>query len=380
MAVKKLTTHSIDSMKPGSELRDTVLQGFTCRSGRTGQKSFFVIIRLNPTQRKRIKIGEYPVMDVDQARARALETLSEADRWANLTDLTVRELIERYLDSQAFITLSPKWKEYVSHVIDSVILPKVGEIKAEDVTRGELVRLLDNAVSRGGTLANHTKRILSKIWNWGLDRELVSNNPAYRLPMPAETVKRDRVLTDSEIKSVWDALEEDATPLARVFQLMLATGQRSGEIKALRWEDIEGDWIILRDTKNGTTQRAYLGELGREILGKVPMQDEAWVFPARRGAKGHLKTTHVGWRRIRQSTGIDDANPHDLRRTMATSVAKAGGTMDVVGRILNHTPQGVTSLYQRYGYENEVVQVVDAWHRRLRQIVSGEQAKVLSFG
>jgi len=291
---------------------------------------------------------------------------------------TLESLVDLYRDSPAFHQLSPNWKAYVVHVIDTVILPELGSKKVDAIRRGQLIQLLELTIARGETLANHTKRILTRIFNWAYDREFIENNPAMRLPFPARTVKRDRVLTDDEIASVWQACEDEGTVTHRLFQMVLATAQRPGELKLAKWEDIDGDFLILRKTKNGSTHRAYLGVEGLRIVeklrgvGHVPRHSREYLFPAVRvdSEVGFLSNYNTAWGRMRRRLGLEDATCYDLRRTAATKVAQQGGSMDVVARILNHTPQNVTSIYQRYGYEKEVVIAVNAWHSRLQQLTS----------
>lgn len=388
MALKKLTDKVIERMTMKSELRDSEIQGFGVRAT-VNVKTFFVTYSLPGGIRRRKTIGTFPVTDVSTARVRALEILGSVQGGDDPVQIekheslagTVAALCTSYMESPNFLKLSAKWKDFVVHVIQSVIVPAIGQRPTDEVTRGELVLMLEATTVRGNTLANHTKRIISTIFNWAVDRELVTSNPAYRLPMPAKIVKRDRVLTHDEIVAVWKACETEDSTASRMFRLMIATGQRPGELKSLRWDDVDGDWMVLRDTKNGTTQRAYLGAVGLELL-ELCSNDSEYVFPAARSdaSEPYLTTHSIAWRRIRDSSGMKDAVAYDLRRSMATNVAKEGAGMEVVGRILNHTPQGVTSIYQRYGYEAEVQKAVDSWHRQLHALISGEGARVLNFG
>lgn len=385
MALKKITDSAVERMAMKSELRCSELKGFGVRAT-VNVKTFFVMYSIPGGKRRRKTLGTFPVTDVSTARARALEILGTVEGGDDPVQVekqetlagTIRSLFTSYMESPDFTKLSEKWQDYVRHNIRSIILPAIGERPTNEVTRGELVILLESALERGNTTANHSKRIVSKVFNWAIDRELIATNPAYRLPMPAKIVKRDRVLTNDELVDVWQACDQEAGIAHRLYQLMIATGQRPGELKTLRWDDVDGDWIVLRDTKNGTTQRAYLGEKGKAVL-ELAANDSDWVFPAGRSdaVEEHLTNHTTAWRRLRSKLGMEDATAYDLRRSMATSVAKAGAGMDVVSRILNHTPQGVTSVYQRYGYEAEVQAAVDSWHRKLDNLLDGEEADVV---
>ena len=64
---------------------------------------------------------------------------------------------------------------------------------------------------------------------------------------------------------------------------------------------------------------------------------------------------------------------HDLRRSAASNMARLGFPPHVVGAVLNHSPSathGITAVYQRYRYDREKRQALEAWARRLTQIVT----------
>ena len=43
----------------------------------------------------------------------------------------------------------------------------------------------------------------------------------------------------------------------------------------------------------------------------------------------------------------------------------------VIGKILNHVARGVTKVYDRYAYDREKREALNAWGMRLAKIVSG---------
>ena len=71
---------------------------------------------------------------------------------------------------------------------------------------------------------------------------------------------------------------------------------------------------------------------------------------------------------------IEDMVPHDLRRTAASYMTSLGISRLVVAKILNHAETGVTAVYDRHSYDAEKRGALDAWGRRLTEIVSGYSA------
>ena len=74
-------------------------------------------------------------------------------------------------------------------------------------------------------------------------------------------------------------------------------------------------------------------------------------------------------KRIREATEIEFGS-HDLRRTAATQMTSNGIPRLTVKRILNHIEKDVTGIYDRYSYDAEKREALDAWSKRLTLIVS----------
>ena len=72
---------------------------------------------------------------------------------------------------------------------------------------------------------------------------------------------------------------------------------------------------------------------------------------------------------------------HDLRRTCATNLAKAGVANGTIARVLNHTEAGprATAVYQRYEFDAEKRAALEAWDRRFAAILASQAASVLAF-
>ena len=67
---------------------------------------------------------------------------------------------------------------------------------------------------------------------------------------------------------------------------------------------------------------------------------------------------HNACERIRENAGINDYNPHDLRRTAGTTMVELGVPRFIIERVLNHTDRTVTSVYDRYSYGKEKMAAV----------------------
>ena len=90
--------------------------------------------------------------------------------------------------------------------------------------------------------------------------------------------------------------------------------------------------------------------------------------------KGPITVIWKAAKRIRDRTGINFV-PHDLRRSVATKLTgDLGISRLTVSKILNHVERGVTAVYDRHSDDKGKRQALDAWGRRLEEILSGAES------
>jgi len=190
--------------------------------------------------------------------------------------------------------------------------------------------------------------------------------------MPAPESRRDRVLTEEEIRALWKAFEAEGALVGASFKLRLLTAQRGGEILGMRWDHIDfgsGWWTIPGElAKNGMAHRVALSRQARAVLAEIRLQNRPgpWVFPNPM-KKGPMVTTQKAAERMVKATGIG-FRQHDLRRTAASHMTGMGIPRLVVGKILNHVETGVTAIYDRHSYDQEKRQALDAWGAHVEQL------------
>ncbi|MGZ9089359.1 MAG: site-specific integrase [Rhodoplanes sp.] len=163
-------------------------------------------------------------------------------------------------------------------------------------------------------------------------------------------------------------------------RLCLLTGQRRGEIGALRWDYIDrrNKLVTLPSslTKNNREHTFPLGKQALAIIDALPQRGD-YLFPGR-----NHQQAFQGWAKSKARLDqIVEANGgvvspwtlHDLRRTFATNLAALNTPPHIVERILNHasgTISGVAAIYNRHAYLDEMRAAVMAWENRLSEIAS----------
>jgi integrase len=346
--------------------------------------------------------GTYPKLSLTNARARqakAREMLEEEgkdpgallvkSKRTNREAPTVNELADEYIEKWA----KPRKRSWKSDdwMLKSNVLPFIGRKKAADVTRRDIILILDAVVDRGAPIAaNRTLALIRKMFRVGIDRELVPHSPCEAMPAPAPANQRDRVLNTAEIKKFWTKLEGDdisTTPEIRYcLQLLLTTAQRRCEVVTARWADIDlttGWWTIPEDiAKNGLPHRVPLSPLACRLFkaAKKDAGDSVYVFPNRNGVESiRPDTVSKAIRRNRDKFGLEHFAPHDLRRSAASLMASMGTPRLHISKVLNHVESGVTAVYDRHGYDQEKRKALNAWGRKLESIISGKKAKVIEL-
>ena len=110
-----------------------------------------------------------------------------------------------------------------------------------------------------------------------------------------------------------------------------------------------------------------------DILSGLPQFEGPYVFTTTDGEKPVTAYSRTK-RRLNEFAGVTDWRLHDLRRTAASGMAKLGTPVNVLSKVLNHVSAGahggVTAIYNRYAYEDEKREALEAWGQRVTELVA----------
>lgn len=381
-----------EDVKVREDYYDSKLVGLGLRVSRTGKKVWFVKYRKKGDPRnRRMTLEPYPQFSLADAREAAREVILRASRGedpgeekqvikgsATVKDLA-RDFIERYAKGPGPEPNKRSWKKDQDELNRSVI-PAWGHRKACDITRRDVNVLLDAKVKAGAPIqANRLLALVRRMFNWAIEQDLLETSPCSHVKAPAPENPRDRVLSDAELRALWGAIEAYGGTITPMFKVRLYTAQRGGEVATMRWEQVDlhtGWWtIIQRSSKNKLSHRVPLSEpvvaILRQLWAQRDDKDGGWVFRGRRIGQPYK---HIGepTKVLRRTSGVDFV-PHDLRRTAASLMTGMGTSRLVVSKILNHKEAGVTQIYDRHSYDFEKRQALDAWAKRLNQIIAEQR-------
>lgn len=383
----KLTKRTVEAIEPADRelfVWDTELRGLGLRVQPTGRRSYFVQYRNAYGRTRRLSLGPHGRLTAEAARKLAAKHLLSAcqggdpaaERRERRRSTRFGELAEEYLERHAKVR-KRSWRDD-QYMLDKDILPYWEHRSLLEIRRADVNAILDRIVDRGAPVkANRVLRLLSKIFNFGLSRGLVEWNPAHKIEPPGVERSRRRFLSPDEIRAFWSALEADGSLMARGFQLRLLTGQRSREVMTMRWQDLRGPWWTIPPefTKNGQPHEVYLSEQTSDVLGRIE-QSAVWVFPGRRDPAKAMTNCGKAIERLREEAGLTHFTAHDLRRTVATHMARLGVPRLVIGKTLNHlsVDHDVTAIYDRHDYRPEKADALRKWGQYLGSLVAGEAA------
>ena len=394
----RLTDAKVKAIR-GTAKRKTVWEGgtgFGVRVEPTGTKAFVLWYRFNG-KAEGVTLGRYPKMSLSTARSEAAkirEKISKGldpkisikeEKRANKEAYSVSDLIEEYLEKWAKPN-KKSWRED-ERILKKDVLPVWGRRKARDLKRRDIVLLIDRIVDRGSPIqANRALATVRKMFNFALSRSILDTSPCVAIQAPSKENRRDRVLSDDEIRQFWTKLDQCqmSEGIRLILKLLLVTAQRKGEIAFSEWTEFDlqaGWWTIPKEkSKNALPHRVPLNDLALELLNhaKDLSNDFKWVFPGKRGDKpitgpaiDHAVRNNLDVFKIK------DFTPHDCRRTAASGMTGMGTSRLVVSQILNHAESGVTAVYDRHSYDKEKKSAMNKWDRRLQAILSGKTGKII---
>lgn len=381
MARLNFTAKSLAALKPSDERRDYFdenLPGFCLRITPSGIKTFSVMYR-HAGRLRRYTLGTFPRLKLASARTDAKEALRLADRGEDPAAIkraerqagTFDELAEAFMERHSK-KRKRSWRED-RRMIDSYLLKRFKNVRASEVSRSDIRAMVEEIAEDKPIQANRVLACVRMIYSWALSQDLVDQTPCLGVKAPGVEHPRDRVYSSDEIKKLWIAAEAERSVVGAVFQLQLLLLQRVGEVRQMRWDQIDDRWWTVPGeiSKNKRTHRVWLSDPVVRIIErqKSKYSGKPCVFPAP-GMKGPVRTVQTVQARIRVASGVKDFRSHDLRRTGASNMTAMGISRLIVGRILNHAESGVTAVYDRHSYDKEKREALDAWARRLLVIVS----------
>jgi len=373
-----LTDAKVAAFKPPAkgqkEYPDGKVTGLRLRVGAGGAKAWIFRARAGHRTINK-KLGSYPGMNLAEARAAALKLVSAMARGggAEVIDRTFGAVADYWIEKVAK-RRNDSW-HLQERMLQRHVLPLWRDRQMVKIRRTDVRELLDRL--EGIVLPNRILALLKTIFRFALSEDWIDASPVEGIRKPSVERERDRILSMPELQQVWRGAALLGYPFGPYLQLLALTAQRRTEVAGMRWGDLDLDaasWIMpSADTKSKRSHIVPLPALAVQILGSLPTLG-AYVFTT--DGRTHLSCYAKLKARIDgliAATGGDIApwRLHDLRRTAATHMVRLGTRVEVVARVLNHSPQGITArVYALHTYEPEKRQALDGWANELARAMN----------
>jgi integrase len=386
----KITKAIVSSAQPGPSditIADTIVVGFELRIRPSGAKVWGYRYRNAQGGQRRIVLGRFPGLTVDEARQLATQAAGDVSRGTDVQAKKRAARVERARATRNTLRLfmTSKYEPWATTHLRSGAF-QIARIKCDFaewfdrpladlntwLIEGWRKRRLE-AGNKPSTINRNLQRlqaVLSKAVFW----KVVERNPFTGIkPLKSDRSGRVRYLrADEEIRlrvamvvqeserrearqrfNEWREVrgqqtlpprtEEYVSHIRPMALIAMNTGLRRGELFNLRWKDLDlqAKWLTVAGAtaKSGQTRRVPLNEEAHEVLSGWRDQadkvaNDAFVFPGVEGKK--LTDIHKAWGTIIEKADVIDFRFHDLRHHFASRLVQSGVDLNTVRELLGH--------------------------------------------
>lgn len=302
-------------------------------------------------------------------------------------------------DRRESVTLGMVWPLYVElrrkrwsewHIRDHENVVRVGgvqKVRGKGLTEpGPLASMLDVRLSDltgkriGVWLAAEVEirptqaalafRLLSVFINWcdsqdeyaGLVPAGACKAQQVRDEIPSKNAKEGDSLQREQLAPWFGAVREMGNPVQSAYlQALLLTGARRRELGALRWEDVDFQWLsmTIRDKVEGE-RTIPLCPYVAHLIAALPRRNE-WVFSSPTSASGQLAEPTPGHKRALIAAGLPDLTLHGLRRSFGSLAEWTETPAGVVAQIMGHKPSAIAEKH----YRRRPLDLLRMWHVKI---------------
>jgi integrase len=398
---KTLTIKGIEAIKPGDtrrEVPDGLIRGLFFVVQPSGAKSWAVRYRFNGLPRK-LTLGAFPAIDLKASRElaqRALVAVAAGEDPASAkqaakaaarapadrdgVEKVVSTFVERYAKAN---TREGTWKE-TERLLNKEVIGAWKGRHFSAIRRADVHELLDGIVDRGAPIvANKTLAALRRMCGWAVERGIITTSPCEGVKAPSAERSRDRVLADDELRRVWAGCDAIGWPFGPLLQVLILTGQRRDEVAEMQWSEVDLDgktWTLPRSrVKNDQAHSVPLSDQALRVLATLPRIGTEHGGPiftttGESSVSGFSRAKKCIDKEIAAEFKLAPWVIHDLRRTLASGMARLGINLPVIERVLNHTSgsfAGVVGVYQRHSFADEKRHALAAWGAHVDTLMSG---------
>lgn len=305
--------------------------------------------------------------------------------------VTIADLFNSWFEK--YCVKNRKDSSHAKQIIDADIIPEIGSIKIEKMTKAHYRDMLDSIIKRGSmTQAEKCRALCKQVLNWSVERDYITENPLQNFSARAIGYKykpKDRFLNDEEIGIVWNGLDisDMSTPTINALKIMFLTGLRRSEPFLAEWKHIEDNvWTIPKENnKSERENEVMISSLLLEVLEDQraycnKLSGSKWLFPSLKDPSIPITPRSVtnAVRRHCERNFWKDSNddpipkwtPHALRHTFETKLSEIGIEYIVLKQMINHSIGNMSDVYNHANLNDKKLEAMEKWADKIRSCVN----------
>ncbi len=270
------------------------------------------------------------------------------------------------------------------------VIPALGERHLREITRPELQQLVARWRKAGMSPSRIRNSIngVRALYRHAMTHTDLHTNPTIGLALPAVRGQRDHVVAPEQAARLIDALDH---PESAIWALAVYAGLRLGEIRALRWTDIDLTENVLHITRGWDQNEGEIAPKSRAGTRDIPIYrplraqltqqrlrsnpDAVLVFPADRNPLDPFSPNQA-YKHARQTWATEGLEPlglHEARHCAASFMIAAGLNLKAISTFMGHST--ITVTLDRYGHllpgsRDEAQALMDSYLERPDGIVT----------
>lgn len=286
--------------------------------------------------------------------------------------------VDRNIKDSTFSAYERQYRKFISD-------QPLGRTTLSKLTSSVLQRCLNEQYESGnasGKNIGYFMTLFKQFCKWAVNEGFLTKNPSTNIVIPGERVKGKKTIetfTEEERRTLLLYMEESGYIYDDLIKLAFATGMRKGELLALRWDDIDGNVIHVKQTKveydhigpDGSKERRQMVWDTKTAAGTrdIPLLDETakmlaelhhkqklfcfknklpqskYVFINKNGNLIAASNLDESYRRLLERAGIPYKKFHTIRHTFATEAIRRGVPVKDLQMLMGHTDIATTYIY-----------------------------------
>jgi integrase len=325
-------------------------------------------------ERSRVRIGHYPQWSVKDARAQALNVLSERAGKPAPKRISFETAFQTFKQTHTSQKRASTRNE-IERLIARHFLPKLRTRSMGDISATEITDITDKLIAKPGTCF-HAFAAIRLIFRWAVRRKIIDRSPLEGMPSPVAAGHRDRVLTDDELREILRTAISIDTTFARLVRFLILSGQRRAQAARFRGAYINESETLLAwpatEMKGKRPHSIPLTGGMRDLLKHAPA--EGYVFGARGTASPFSGFSKCKAAFDKCLIAVAPWTLHDLRRTFSTGLARLRVAPHIKEMLLSHASakDPVEAIYDRHTYMDEQRQALELWEAKLQSLLDRE--------